>query len=179
MRTGAQKSDEFLWKMLFTWYFTKFYDLKFNKLKDEAGQVEKELWLMTWSFLLYLGWLFSSTETVKYSVLEKLSPDDFHKLCWWLRFVSLKFMYEVLTSSTSEWYLIWKWGCCRCNDVRQSTPSSSMTHAHVKSRNLETDTHIQWECHVKIKEEIGWCVYKSRNAKDCQQITSCQGKVIG
>lgn len=57
-----------------------------------------------------------------------------------------------------------KWGSCRCNDVRQSTPSSSMTHAHVKSRDLGTDTHIQWECHVKIKEEIGVVPYKARNA---------------
>lgn len=153
--------------------------MKFNKLKDEAGQIEKELWYMTQCFLFILDDFSAALKQVNTLCPRKTQPRWFPQTLLMVAVCLLQIYIPSLTSSTSEWYLIRKWGSCRCNDVRQSTPSSSIAHAHVKSRDLGTDTHIQWECHVKIKEEIGWCVYKARNAKDCQQITRCQGKAIG
>lgn len=39
---------------------------------------------------------------------------------------------------------------------------------------MYTDAHIEGGRHVRMKAEIGMCIFKPRNLKDCQQTTRSQ-----
>ena len=42
--------------------------------------------------------------------------------------------------------------------------------------DTHTHTHTQEKLHVNIKAEMGGCVYKPRNAEDCQYTLRSWGK---
>lgn len=91
---------------------------------------------------------------------------------------------EILTQSTAEYNLIWKWSDYSYNQFRWGhtrvrwSPNPVGLVPSLKG-GLDMSEQMQGEHYVKMKAELEWCFYKARNARDCQLTTRSQNESPG